>query len=229
MPDIFNSIFDYAAGGITVLNFLVCIASALVLGCVMTFAQAFKRRCSRSFMLTLALLPSVVSVVIMLVNGNIGAGVAVAGAFGLIRFRSAPGTAREIIAIFISTCTGLLIGMGYIGYGALFTLVMGAVIFLFDMFGKSGGRAQTREKTLRISIPEDLNYSDVFEDIFKEYAEYVEPVSVKTANMGSIYKLKYNIVLKDPLREKQFIDELRCRNGNLEISICNREEMHNEL
>ena len=230
MPNIFNSIFDTGStDAITVGDFFICLAVALVLGAVLTLGYILKSKYTKSFAVTLAVLPAVVSVVIMLVNGNIGAGIAVAGAFSLVRFRSAPGTAKEIVAIFIAMCSGLLVGMGYVAYAAIFTVVMSIILFALS-FVKIKNKSNAKEKTLSITIPEDLNYTEVFDDTFKEYTDSFETVSVKTTNMGSMFKLKYHIVLKDAAREKQFIDELRTKNGNLEIMITNREEMiANEL
>ena len=229
--NIFKSIFDSSqtTSSISVDGFFICLAVALALGAVLAVTYTIKSRYTKSFAITLAVLPAVVSVVIMLVNGNIGAGVAVAGAFSLIRFRSAPGSAKEIVAIFIAMCAGLLVGMGYVTFAAIFTVIMAALLVLLNVLKIWNRKSTPKEKTLRITIPEDLNYTEVFDDIFAAYTESYETVSVKTANMGSMFKLKYNIVLKDVKQEKTFIDELRCRNGNLEIMISNREENLNEL
>ena len=230
MLNIFNSIFDGSAtSSISVENFFICFAVALVLGVILAVGYTVRSRYTKSFAVALAILPAVVCVVIMLVNGNIGAGVAVAGAFSLVRFRSAPGSAKEIVAIFIAMCAGLLIGMGYIAFAVIFTVIMAAILFALNAVKIWNRKQAPKEKTLRITIPEDLNYTEAFEDLFKEFTESYETVSVKTANMGSMFKLKYNIVLKDATAEKRFIDELRCRNGNLEIMISNREETQNEL
>lgn len=230
MLNVFDSIFDNGStSSISVKNFFICFAVALVLGAVIAVGYTVKSRYTKSFAGTLVVLPAVVSVVIMLVNGNIGAGVAVAGAFGLIRFRSAPGSAKEIVSIFIAMCSGLLTGMGYIAFAAIFTVIMAVMLFVMNIVKIRNGKHVFKEKTLRITIPEDLNYTEVFDDLFEEFTESYEAVSVKTVNMGSMYKLKYTIVLKDLKKEKQFMDALRCRNGNLEIMISNREEPQNEL
>lgn len=199
------------------------------MGVLLAVGYTIKSKYTKSFAITLAILPAVVCVVIMLVNGNIGAGVAVAGAFSLIRFRSAPGSAKEIVAIFIAMCSGLLIGMGYVAFSVIFTVVMAVILLVLNIAKIWNKKQLPKEKTLRITIPEDLNYTEAFTDIFNEFTVSYETVSVKTANMGSMFKLKYNIVLKDITQEKQFIDELRCRNGNLEIMISSREEPQNEL
>lgn len=220
LDKIFGSIFSgVATGTIDVGEFMICIAVALGTGALLAFAYAFRAKYTKSFVITLAILPAVIGVVIMLVNGNIGAGIAVAGAFSLVRFRSVPGTAKEIAAIFITMCLGLIIGMGFVAYAVLFALIMGAILFTLNLLNVWNKAKPRRDKTLRITIPEDLNYSDVFDDLFEKYTEKCEVVSVKTTNMGSMFKLTYNIQMKDNKLEKQFIDELRCRNGNLEISI----------
>lgn len=230
MLSMFKSIFEGSSDAISVSNFFICLGVALALGVILTIGYTLKGRHTKSFAVSLAILPSVVSVVIMLVNGNIGAGVAVAGAFSLVRFRSAPGTAKEITAIFIAMGSGLLVGMGYIAYAVIFTVIMAVILFVLNIAKVwNGGKKVSKEKLLRITIPEDLNYTEVFDDIFEQFTTQHEMVSVKTANMGSMFKLKYNISLKNAKQEKEFIDALRCRNGNLEVMISNMEENRNEL
>ena len=204
---------------ISVQDFLLCIGASLVLGLILALCYTYRTRYTKSFVVTLALLPTVVCIVIMMVNGNVGTGLAVAGAFGLVRFRSAPGTAKEIGALFLAMGTGLITGMGYLGYAALFTLLMSAVFVLYSRLDFGTGKKTAAYKTLNITIPEDLDYSGVFEEIFDRYTSSCELTQVKTTNMGSMFRLTYDIVLKDANREKAMIDELRCRNGNLEISI----------
>jgi hypothetical protein len=225
---LFQGIFDSTDTAIQVPHFLLCLAVALVIG--VFFAVIYNRNhCSQSFVITLALLPAVVSVVIMMVNGNVGAGVAVAGAFSLVRFRSAPGTAREIGTLFLAMAAGLIVGMGYIGYAILFSVVMGVVMIVLNQFIFGGSKNHSADKELRITIPEDLNYGDVFDDIFAQYTSRCEVVSVKTTNMGSLFRLQYHLTLSDETKEKEFIDALRCRNGNLEISIARQEANSYEL
>ena len=157
--------------------------------------------------------------VILLVNGNLGAGVAVAGTFSLVRFRSAPGTAKEICGIFLAMAVGLATGMGYLILAIAFTVLLCAVCLLYTVthFGES----KKTEKALKVTIPEELDYTGAFDDLFQKYTLYWSLVQVKTTNMGSLYKLEYRILLRDPAQEKQFLDDLRCRNGNLEI-VCGR-------
>lgn len=223
LEQIFESIFD-AGGKITVGDFLLCLLTGLAIGLLLALAYRFRSRCSRSFLATLAMLPAAVSAVIMMVNGNLGAGVAVAGAFGLVRFRSAPGTAREIGAIFLAMAAGLMTGMGYLGYGALFVVVMGLASVLLQCFGPGSRYDDPKTSVLRITVPEEMNYTGAFDDLFETYTAFCEQVGSKTTNLGSLFRLTYLVVLKDAGQEKAFIDALRCRNGNLEISLTRREQ-----
>ena len=216
MLNLFNSVIP--STGITPLVFIILVLVSLVLGGIMALIHTYRNDYTKSFIMTLAILPAVICVVILMVNGNIGAGVAVAGTFSLVRFRSAPGTAREIGAIFAVMGMGLIMGMGYIGYAALFTCLIGLAILMYSRFS-ADGKKSTR-KILKITIPENLNYSDVFDEFLEKYTKSYKLKQVKTSNMGSLYKLSYEIVLTDPSIEKEFIDQLRTRNGNLEISLA---------
>ena len=219
MQSILNNIKSLLTLNLTDLSsFLVCIICALVAGLIMAFGYTVKNRYTKSFVLTVALLPAIVCVVIMVVNGNIGAGIAVMGAFSLVRFRSAPGTAKEIIMIFSAMGAGLLAGMGSIPMAIIFTVIITLIFVLYNCvtFGKGG---REKFKVLTVTIPEDLDYSEIFDDIFDEFTSSHELVKVKTTNMGSMFRLTYNISLKDIKREKAMIDMIRTRNGNLDISI----------
>ena len=229
MDALFKGLFDSELTNvITPENFLLCLGSALVLGLILAFAYMYKSHYTNSFVITLALLPAVVCIVVMLVNGNIGTGVAIAGAFSLVRFRSVPGTAREICALFLAMATGLIVGMGYLMFGLVFVLVMGAAFLLYTKLGL-GCKQAAEEKVLSVTIPEDLNYSQIFEDIFQEYTKSHQLARVKTTNMGSLFRVTYLVVLKDPNKEKEMIDAIRCRNGNLEVSMSIRETAVQEL
>lgn len=230
LSSIFTGLFDTTATSvISVSQFVLCIAVSLVIGGALAWVYTFRSKYTASFVVTLAMLPAVVCIVIMMVNGNVGAGVAVAGAFSLVRFRSVPGTAKEIGTIFLAMAAGLIAGMGYLGYAVLFSLIMGIVMFLLNILGVGTHQKDTKDKTLKITIPEDLNYGSAFDDVFEKYTDKCEIVSVRTSNMGSLYKLTYHLNLKDISQEKEFLDELRCRNGNLEISIARQEVNVNEL
>lgn len=212
-----NSIIS--STGITVSSFFICTAVSLVLGLGAAFLAMYKAKYSRSFVLTLAALPAMVQIVIMMVNGNIGAGVAVAGAFGLIRFRSAPGSAKEIGLVFLATAIGLATGMGYVVIAAVFFTVIAVFLLMLTIVGFGAGAADERE--LKITIPENLDYDGLFDDLFAKYTRSAELDRVKTANMGTLYELSYKVVLQDASRTKAFLDELRTRNGNLNI-VCGK-------
>ncbi len=231
MPDtIFQGLFDTSMTEvISVSDFLLCLACSLLMGLLLAATHMYRTHYTKSFVLTLALLPAVVCVVIMMVNGNVGTGVAVAGAFSLVRFRSAPGTASEIGVLFLAMASGLIAGMGYLGFAFLFTLVLCAAHTLYQRLGLGAGKRAGLSKTLHITIPEDLDYAGVFEDIFPEYASSWELTQVRTTNMGSLFRLTYDLTLRAPGREKELIDKLRCRNGNLEISLSRQETMASEL
>lgn len=221
MENIFKGLFDSALiQTVSVDKFLICILSACLIGIIIALLYKIKTSSTPSFIITLALIPTAVCMVIMMVNGNVGAGVAVAGAFSLIRFRSAPGTAREIVAIFIAMASGLACGMGYIAYGALFGVIASVFNLALTLLPQ---KRESDQRTLKITVPEDLNFAGAFDGIFEKYLSEWVLTQVKTTNMGSLYRLTYNVTLKNRGSEKEMIDELRCRNGNLEIMLSVRE------
>ncbi|MDD4290762.1 MAG: DUF4956 domain-containing protein [Clostridia bacterium] len=220
---VFDSIFsDTSIDDLTTVNFLVCLSASLALGILLALAYRFRNPTTKSFTLGIALLPAIVCLVIIMVNGNLGIGVAVAGAFSLVRFRSVPGTAKEIVWIFATMAVGLAVGTGYIAYAAAFTAIMIAanIILVATNFG---GNKNSVNKLLKITVPEGLDYTNVFEDIFKQFTKHCELVKVKTANLGSMFKLTYKITLTDSNKEREFLDSIRVRNGNLEVA-CLRED-----
>lgn len=217
--DIFNSVLsNQSTASFTEGSFFLCLGASIAFGLIIAFVYSFRNSTSKSFVMTLALLPAIVQVVIMLVNGSIGAGIAVMGAFNLVRFRSVPGSAKEICSIFLAMAVGLATGMGYLLLAGILVVVICTIQLIFS-FIKIGDKTSVK-KELRITIPESLDYTGVFDELFEQYTKSNELVEVKTANMGSLYKLRYIVILKDQSQEKQFIDDLRCRNGNLEISCC---------
>ena len=222
----FDSIYSSA---VTPAQFFLMAGAALISGFVFSWIMSFNVRSTKRFFIVSTLIPFVVGAVITFVNGNIGAGVAIGGAFGLIRFRSAQGSADEIASILAAMGSGIAFGMGYIAYGVIILIAM-AVLFLAlshaDVFGH-GGMAEDR--LLRITIPETLEYGGAFDDAFGRYLKNAENIGVKTTGMGSMFRLSYKIRMKDPNEEKAFIDELRERNGNLEISILPYTEQANQL
>ncbi len=227
---LFKGLFDSEfTSVITVTDFLLCIGGALIAGLIIAFSYMYRTRYTKSFVITLALLPAVVCVVIMMVNGNVGTGVAVAGAFSLVRFRSVPGTAKEIGILFLAMGAGLIAGMGYLAFAILFALILCGVFMVYNTLDFGCMKNTLKYRTLNITLPEDLDYSGIFDDILKEHTSQYALARVKTANMGSMYRLTYHITLKDPATEKQMIDALRCRNGNLEISVSAQETAVGEL
>lgn len=214
-----ESILNETASNITMVHMAVCTAVSLVLGFVLAAVHRYRNRSSRSFLMTLVLLPAIVQMVIMMVNGNLGTGVAVMGAFSLVRFRSMPGNAREISSVFLAMAIGLADGMGYIGIGIFMMAVVGTVTVILLMAPDMSG--QFLHKELKVTIPENLDYNGVFDDIFMKYTRKAEMMRVKTVNMGSLYELCYAVELKSCDMEKNMLDEIRCRNGNLTV-VCGR-------
>ncbi len=194
---------------------LIAMGAAIILGIFIGILYKISNAESGSFAVVVAILPLLVTIVIMIVNGNIGTSVAVLGAFGLIRFRSAPGSAKEICFIFFAMAVGLATGMGFFTLAVLLTMVCGLFILILEKI--NFGSSLSSERELRITIPEDLNYDDIFDDIFSEYTKSIKLEKVKTCNMGTMYELSYRIKIKDMKQQKEFMDKLRCRNGNLTI------------
>ena len=191
--------------------------TSVILGLIISLTHKYTSNASKSFLVTVAILPILVQTVIMIVNGNLGTSVAVMGAFSLIRFRSMPGNAKEILIVFFAMAIGLATGMGFIGISIIVTIIGCLLLIIFNntkLFDKD-----RREKKLKILIAENLDYEEVFDDILNKYLVNVEMESVKTVNMGSMFELHYNIILKNDISEKKFIDELRVRNGNLKIAL----------
>ena len=203
---------------VTTTEFLWCCLASILLGAVIGCIYMFKHKYSKNFVVTLALLPLIVQMVITLVNGNLGAGIAVMGVFNLVRFRSIPGTAKDIASVFLAMAVGLATGMGYIFLAVLFTIIVGIVnvILVVTPFGKSAGP----EMVCKITVPEDLEFDGMFEPVLGKYTSTHELKSVQTSNMGSLYKLEYAVRLNDMAHAKQMIDELRTLNGNLKIALA---------
>ena len=226
MTTLFQGVFDSTASALQLGDFLLCMGVSLAIGAFLAFLYTIKNQYTQSFILTIGLIPAVVCVVIMMVNGNVGAGIAVAGAFSLVRFRSAPGSAKEICAIFLAMGVGLMTGMGYLGYAAVFAIVLGGAMVLFNVLGIGENKKLALNKTLHITIPESLEYENVFDDLLEEYTAKHQLSNVKTTNMGSLYKLTYDVTLKNFGKEKEFMDQIRCRNGNLEVSLSKQDKIN---
>lgn len=218
----FDSILNDAANTLSYREAILCTGTSLLCGFFIAlcyYLGSVKNRGSKNFCISLIILPAMVQTVIMLVNGNLGAGVAIMGAFSLVRFRSIPGNSRDISTIFLAMTVGLSTGMGYLTYGVFITALVGVILLgmrFLPLFAK-----KEKMEMLRITIYENLDYTGIFDDLFDQYLAYVEQESVKTVNMGSMYQITYHIIQKDKKLEKEFIDAVRTRNGNLTV-VCGR-------
>lgn len=224
VESIFNKEFDiYVGEYITTIKpwmFFTCIGVAIALGLIAAFSYMFKNQFSKTLVITIAILPPIVCVLIMLVSGSIGAAVAVGGVFALTRFRSAQGSAKEITQIFLAMAVGLTTGLGYIYIAIILVLVIEAMLLIFTI--TKFGESSPKRRTLKVSIPEELDYTDIFDDIFEKYTNNHTLIKVKLKNLGTIFQLTYDIQLKDVRQEKIFIDEIRVRNANLDV-MCSRQ------
>ncbi|MEA5073348.1 MAG: DUF4956 domain-containing protein [Eubacterium aggregans] len=214
----FTSIINTTTG-VTIGSALICTAAAVILGFLIALVHMKTGSYTRSFVLTLAVMPVLVQMVIMMASGNLGTSVAVLGTFSLVRFRSVPGSAREIASIFYAMAVGLAMGMGQVFFGVIMAIIVGVFIILLNLIPPA--KSRSLEKRLTILIPENLDYTDIFDDVFQKYLKKVELQSVKTTNLGSMYELEYVVMLKNTAIEKEMIDAIRCRNGNLTV-ICGR-------
>lgn len=209
----FESIFD--AAGATPVQLLICTGISLLCGAIIAGVYCIDKKHTKSLAIALLILPPIVQAIIMMVNGNLGVGVAVMGAFSLIRFRSVPGSAKDITLIFLAMAAGLSGGTGFPYFGLVFTVILGIIFLIMSkVFNFTG---VPTERQLKVTIPEDLDYTEIFDDIFKNYTSYNDLIRVKTVNMGTLFELQYKIRLKDVKNEKKMIDEIRCRNGNLTV------------
>ena len=220
-----ESVFYGTSGDISFLSAAVCTAMSLILGLGIAGIHMYQNQSSRNFLLTLVILPFIVQMVIMMVNGSLGTGIAVMGAFSLVRFRSMPGSAREISSVFLAMAAGLADGIGFVWASAAMVVIAGAVTVAVLRLPDRSGQFLRRE--LKVTIPEDLDYTGIFDDIFAKYTKRASMLRVKTVNMGSLYELWYEIDLKGAEIEKTMLDEIRCRNGNLPI-VCGRAGLESE-
>lgn len=210
-----DSIFSTTSSSVELAPILLASLVAILLGVFIAVVYKKTTKYSKNFLITLSILPLLVELVIIMVNGNLGTSVAIVGAFSLVRFRSIPGTSKEIICVFFAMSIGLILGMGYVVFAIIMTVLIALVLLLFHyikLFDKN-----SLEKTLRITMPEDLDYTEVFNDVFEKYLTSYSLFQIKTINMGSMFDLSYRITLKKDVSEKAFIDDLRIKNGNLKI------------
>ena len=219
----------YTSVGVTPAQFFIMAAASLVSGFLYAWIMSFRIRAKKRFFIVTAVVPFVVAAVITFVSGNIGAGVAVGGAFSLIRFRSAPGSADEITSLLVAMGSGIAFGMGYVAYGVIILLGMAVIYLALSLLPIFEHKSMSEERMLRITIPESLEYSGAFDDTFRHYLRSYENAGVKTTGMGSMFRLSFKIQMKDPSEEKAFIDEIRTKNGNLEIAVLPYTEPQNQL
>lgn len=221
----FNTIFDTTTAGLSIQTGLICAATALVLGVIIAITHMKTAQTNKGFLVTLAVLPLLVMAVMIMINGNLGTSIAILGAFSLIRFRSLQGKANELLSVFFAMMVGLACGMGHILFGTVITAIAVLAIFLFTYTGFL--TPNRRRRVLKIVIPEDLDYEEEFEAVFRKYTSKAELVRMKTMNMGSLYKLTYDVTMKSGVKEKAFLDEIRVKNCNLKVllsqPICEEE------
>ena len=223
----FESIFSTTAASISMENWIVCIGVAIILGVIISFVHKLTTKTTPNFLLTLAILPVLVQVVILLINGNLGTSLAVAGAFSLIKFRSMPGNSKEIISVFWAMAIGLALGMGYVVFALVVTLIVAVLMIIINKV--TNKITDLSERKLKIIIPENLDYEEVFNDIFPKYTDKINLEKVKTTNMGSMYELQYIVSIKKDIKEKDFLDEIRVRNGNMLVMLERQELSEVEL
>ena len=222
----FNTIFDSTATGLDVTTALICSGVALGLGIVIAITHMVTSQTSKSFLVTLATLPLLVMAVMIMINGNLGTSIAILGAFSLIRFRSIQGRAKDLLSIFFAMAIGLATGTGYVAFAALFTLIVALLILILNAL--HFGESSLREKRLVVLVPEDLDYPEIFDEILLRFAKKYNLAKVKTTNMGSLFELTYMLELKNNIKEKDLIDKIRAKNGNLKVALShaiNEEEL----
>lgn len=210
-----NSIMEATTSGLSIKSGLICMMVSIILGIVIALVHKNTSKYSKNFLITLGLLPILVQAVIMLVNGNLGTSVAILGAFSLVRFRSLPGNSKEITSVFFAMVVGLAVGVGYVTFAICLTVI--ASILMLVLSKSSFGEQSGKIKKLKVTIPENLDYTEIFDDIFSKYLKKYDIEKVKTTNMGSMYEIIYNVHMNNDMNEKEFIDELRVKNGNLPI------------
>ena len=213
-----ESIFESANNAtISLGDCVICIGVAILLGIVISLTHKFTTKSTPNFLLTLAILPVLVQVVILLINGNLGTSLAVAGAFSLIRFRSMPGNSKEIISVFWAMTIGLALGMGYVAYSVIVTVIVAVLFVVLSKIIEDS--SDNLKRKLKVVIPENLDYEEVFNDIFEKYTDKCELQKVKTTNMGSMYELSYFVTLKKGKKAKELMDDIRVRNGNMLVMV----------
>ena len=212
-----TSLFTETTSNLDLISLIICTITSIIAGLLIALTHKHTSKYTKGYLTTISILPFLVQIIIVLVNGNLGTGIAIIGAFSLFKFRSIPGTAKEILSVFFAMTVGLAIGTGYVGFAMIITIIGCLFLLIYDKIKLFEKKEQ--EHYLKIVIPEDLDYEQVFDDTFKKYTKKVELNKVKTIDMGSLFELQYKVVLNDNLKQKQFIDDLRIKNGNLKIML----------
>jgi len=218
----FNTIFDSTASGLDVGTMLVGAGVGIVLGAVIALTHKWTTRCSKDFLVTLATLPILVAVVMIMINGSLGTSIAILGAFSLVRFRSLPGSAKELLSVFFAMAIGLALGMGHVFFAVVFTVIVAGLMMIYHKVKIFDG--SKTEQILKITVPEDLDYTNAFEKEFEKYTSAHRLLKTKTVNMGSLYKISYYVTLKKGASEKEFLDALRVKNCNLQVLLSTGDE-----
>ena len=222
----FNSLFDPAATGLDITTALICAGTAILLGLVIAITHMKTTQTTKGFLITLTTLPLLVMAVMIMINGNLGTSIAILGAFSLIRFRSIQGHAKELLSVFFAMMVGHALGMGHALFATVITAIAIVVILFFSYTNFL--EPNKKQRILKIIIPEDLDYEEVFDTVFQKYTSKAKLVRMKTVNMGSLYKLTYDVTMKSGVKEKEFLDELRVKNCNLKVLLshpCLEEEI----
>lgn len=218
----FNTIFDSTAAGMEISTMLICAGVGVILGIVIAMVHKMTSTCSKDFLITLAVLPILVAVVMIMINGSLGTSIAILGAFSLVRFRSIPGNAKELLSVFFAMAIGLALGMGHIFFAAVFTVIVSVLEIVYSKVKIfDGGKS---EQILKITIPEDLDYTKAFDEEFEKFTSSHRLMKSKTINMGSLYKVSYSVKLKGNANEKEFLDAIRVKNCNLQVLLSTGED-----
>lgn len=212
-----KSLFSSTSSSVEISSILICTLVSIILGGIIAFTHKKTSKYSKNFLVTLAILPVLVQTVMIMVNGNLGTSVAIVGAFSLVRFRSMPGTSKEILSVFFAMAIGLATGMGHVLFAAIMTVIVAIAIFIFSKIKLFDDNKN--EKLLKVVVPENLDYTNMFDEIFEKFTKTAKLESVKTTNMGSLFDLTYRITFNNNINEKEFLDEIRVKNGNLKVAL----------
>lgn len=216
----FESVLTSTVEEISEMGIIICILVSVILGFIVSavyMISSKSKKYSANFACTLVVLPVIVTAIIMLIGSDIAKAISLGGVFALVRFRSVPGDSKDIVSVFYCMSVGLACGMGYVVFATFLAAVI-AVLYIVLSYAKYGEKKSTL-KQLKVTIPEDINYKGLFDDLFEDYTIKATLVKVRTINLGTLYELTYELYMKDDIEEKEFLDSIRCRNNNLNISL----------